>query len=145
QRAQVGRTVLLRPREHLRAQLPIPLVVYGKLVAEGSDPASRGSVFWKAPQADPNTILALAPRDDFEKAVGPPGSPDGSSPVPVGVRPAPQAPEEWAAYAGYSAVVLLGTRPEELTEAQRRALEAYAATGGVVILGTPGRSVEQSF
>ncbi|MFZ5468146.1 MAG: hypothetical protein ACOZIN_01810, partial [Myxococcota bacterium] len=61
--------------------------------------------------------------------------------VMVQTVPAPDAPPELAGYVGYDAVVLPATALDELPESVRRALEAYAATGGTLVLGRPGRAV----
>jgi hypothetical protein len=59
--------------------------------------------------------------------------------------PADEAPGELAAYAGYDAVVIPKAGIDTLSEAARRALEAYVATGGVLLAPNAGRAADTYF
>lgn len=141
--SNVEKTFELRGGESRRVYIPVPANTGGAYV-EVSGPVvqERTSVYF-APYMN-TSILAIGTEDEFRDFVG--KGPSTSSPdTAVLVLPPSDLPEELSAYVGFSAVVLLGREPQSLTDAQRRVLEAYAATGGYLVLERPGRSFEQYF
>lgn len=89
----------------------------------------------------PHTVLSLGQPKDFEAWVGcPPVNSYSPKAVAVVVIPLDEAPAELAAYVGFDAVALPSVSAlERLDDAARRALEAYASTGGVLVLSAPLR------
>ncbi len=100
----------------------------------GGDSAS---VYFQGVSGENRVVLSLGEPRDFEGFVG--RSPSStSSGVTVMTVSLDEAPSELMAYSGYAAVVLPAPRLlERLDETQRRALEAYVATGGLLVLKTP--------
>ncbi len=137
--AFVQRVVEVPPGAHRVAWLPIPQGAgYGTFSATArglSGPTEAGIHFTEPLQ---QAVLSLGSDDDFQSLVG--RAPDTTVyTVMVRTIPPEEAPHELAAYVGFHAVVVPGSY-EELGEPLRRALEAYAATGGHLVLATPPRS-----
>lgn len=136
------RSVALEPGERRTVLLPIPTALnYGRLEASGpafAAPAINSVGFSALPT---HAVLALGDAEAFQRLAG--VAPDHSGVATEGVMLlAPQeAPDELSAYTGFDLVVVTGDPLESLTEPQRRALEAYAATGGALVVGRPGRMV----
>lgn len=89
----------------------------------------------------PHAVLSLGEPGDFEALVGrPPVNSYSPKAVAVVAIPLDEAPAELAAYVGFDAVALPKVSAlERLDDAARRALEAYVATGGVLVLSAPLR------
>lgn len=138
--AEVFADLELAGAERRTVDLLIPAYArYGSLVADdGHDRGSEG-FSWHWQSHDP--ILLEGPTAGAE-LVARGKSPDGSpTSFPAAVAVArEQLPASLASLVGYAAVGLLETPFEDLPEPQRRALEAYAATGGELFLSrVPGR------
>lgn len=136
----VRRTVQVPAARRATAILLIPAGAnYGQLIATSEafkDGMGKHSMYF---QNATHAILALGADAQFQDAARRP--PELSSYTTlVRMLDAADAPGELAAYVGFAEVVVL-TPYEELTEAARRALEGYAATGGTLILTQPPRNV----
>jgi hypothetical protein len=131
--ARVTRTVGLARGERAQVMLPIPAGrSYGELEVQ-----PKGFAAVRTPVSlygsDQAAILSVGKQEDFEKVVRQKQSVDEAT-ATVRSLPPDELPDQLAAYVGYSAVVLSQSPLESLPEAQRRALEVYAATGGVLVL-----------
>lgn len=141
----VSRTVAIRQGERRTVALPVPfhwrygqLRAYGPGIQEQQSP----SVYLSSVYPQQPVVLSLGSADETEKFMhSRPLTNSSASNLTVVTWPAEHAPTELAAYVGYHAVVLPTAALETLTEGQRQALEAYAATGGNLILGAPSRAV----
>ena len=84
-------------------------------------------------------VLSISRPEQFEKYIGKP--PRYSDANLVHAVPPAEAPSELASYLGYDTIVVPdGAILDSLDEAQRRALEAYVATGGYLLVGGSVRS-----
>ena len=113
----------------------------GSLTAAGvgTSPGSEvARVVFQSVYSPQRVVLALGQPKDFERFIGRSPSSAEEATTLVTTIPADEAPSELAAYTGYDAVVLPQAQGlEGLHEGQRRALEAYAATGGTLVLKAP--------
>lgn len=141
--AQVESEVALAPGEKRRIPLLLPATArYGTLFASDGYDSGRESFSWQWQAQD--AVLV----DNCEQAQPLLEKRKGAA---VGtVRPvltvgAVNYPETLAAYTGYAAVGVVAARFEDLSEPQRRALEAYAATGGRLFLGSVPARPETQF
>lgn len=142
-----GRPILknveLREGERRTVVLPVPyLFRYGNIRVRGAGVTEKGDqhVYFNSTYAPQRPLLSLGTTDDFETWVGKPPSHSGGDLTVHSLDPT-DAPTELAAYQGYDAVAVPRIPFEELPEAVRRALEAYAATGGQLVLGHGGRGL----
>jgi hypothetical protein len=150
--AQVSKTIDVAQGERRTVSLIVPAALrYGKLQARapGVTQNESGAVYLNPGPFEQMLVLSLGTSDDFEKAMGRPpmSSPTAATSAAMRVLafPAAEAPTELAAYAGFGAVVIPGIQLDALSEGARRALEAYAVTGGTVIAAHAGRSYQQYF
>jgi hypothetical protein len=132
--AEVSAELELAGAERRTLDLLIPAHArYGTLAADdGRDRGSEG-FSWHWQSHDP--LLLEGPTAAAElvaRGKSPDGSPT-SFPAAIAV-PKELLPTTLAALVGYAAVGVLETPFEDLPEPQRRALEAYAATGGELFL-----------
>jgi hypothetical protein len=141
----VTRSVELQAGERRTVSIPVFADLRsGTLSASGA--GTRGGeaqVYFANTYGNNKLVLSLGKPESYERFVG--KSPDysGGSAVQVLSVPPAEAPSELAAYSGFDAVVLPEAGLlETLDEAQRRALEAYAATGGTLLLQGPLRSTK---
>ena len=138
----VRRTVELRAGERRVVDLPaFAEMRYGTVSASGAGTRpGAGSVYFQSVTSPNKVVLTLSRPETFEHFIGKAPNYAGGS-VQVLAIPVDEAPAELASYAGYDAVILpeAGTL-EALDEGPLRALEAYAATGGALIIEGPLRS-----
>ncbi|MHB8873557.1 MAG: hypothetical protein ACYC8T_07715 [Myxococcaceae bacterium] len=143
----VTRTVKLERGEKRTVILPVPVTAsYRELRAAspGITQGGRKAIHFSSVSRPYKAVLALGTPDEFQVLVG--EAPTYSAPtVTVTTLPPDEAPEELAAYTGFDEVVVTRLPPDELSEARRRALEAYAATGGTLFLGRSTRAVTTYF
>jgi hypothetical protein len=134
---QAERAVALGAGERRTVTLPVMAEMhYGVLTASAPGaPSGAATVFLHPSAASTRVVLCLGRPEAFELLAGhAPSYTEARTQVLV-VPPA-EAPDELLAYSGFEAVVLPeGAALDGLDEAQRRALEAYAATGGALVLG----------
>ncbi|MCC6335575.1 MAG: hypothetical protein IT380_16485 [Myxococcales bacterium] len=139
----VARQVELNAGERRVVNLPAPAELrYGTLRASGPGITEGGeaSVYFNGVYASQKVVLTLSGPERFQAFVGKPPS-YARADVFVMTIPAPEAPVELAGYLGYDAVLVPdATTLESLDEGQRRALEAYAATGGHLVVKGPLRA-----
>ena len=139
----VTRSVELNAGERRTVNVPVPSEMrYGTVRAEGpgiSEEANASMYF--QPTYDPQrVVLSLSRPEQFEKYVGKSPRYSGAN-VQVHAIAPNEAPGELASYVGYDAIVVPdGAALDSLDEAQRRALEAYVATGGHLLVGGAVRS-----
>lgn len=137
--AAVRRDVTVPHGGRASVTLPVPAGAnHGTLTAKAKGITEGGNVslyFTPANQA----ILAIGTEEQFQKRAR--RAPDYNS-YNIYVRTmAPEdAPSELPSYVGFNEVVLL-VPLDELSEATRRALEGYAATGGTLIVTRPSRAL----
>jgi hypothetical protein len=129
--ASVQAEVPLAPGERRNFPLLIPATArYGSLVVSDGYDEGRDSFSWHGSSREAilvEGLTAAAPLLDADRSARSGSSPEGDP--AVGLDKA-EMPEPLAALVGYAAVGLLESQLEDLSEPQRRALEAYAATGG---------------
>ncbi|MGC4119551.1 MAG: hypothetical protein QM765_34270 [Myxococcales bacterium] len=132
--ADVSAELDLAGAERRTLDLLIPAYArYGQLSADDGRDRRSESFSWHWQSHDP--ILLEGPTAGAElvaRGKSPDGSPTSfAAAIAVSKE---QLPSSLAALVGYAAVGVLETPFEELPEPQRRALEAYAATGGELFL-----------
>jgi hypothetical protein len=121
--------------------VPVPVTLrYGVLEVRGATVSGTAPVYFNAPAADQHLFLCLGEPQEFEEFVGhPPGYAAG--PAMVTTLPLADAPTELAAYVGFDGVVVPAAQGwTDLSDAQRRALEQYAAAGGTLSVRGPMRA-----
>ncbi len=139
----VSRSIEVQAGERRTVSLPVFAELRSGTVS-ASGAGTRGGeapVYFANTTGNARLLLNLGKPEAWERFVGrPPDYGVGGSVQVLSVPPA-EAPSELAAYTGFDAVVLPEAGLlETLDEAQRRALEAYAATGGALLLQGPLRS-----
>jgi hypothetical protein len=143
----VTRTVKLDPHESRTVVMPVPAGSnYGVLAASapGITEGGRKPIYSSLVNRPYKAVLVLGTPDEFQAMVG--AAPTYTNPsVSLTLMGPQEAPEELAAYAGYDEVVVTRAPPDELSEGRRRALEAYAATGGSLVFGRATRAVTTYF
>lgn len=139
----VVRAVEVNAGERRTVNVPVPSELrYGTVRAEGPGITedSNASMYFQATSDPQRVVLCLSRPEAFEKYVGKPPRYSGAN-VQVHAIPPNEAPGELASYLGYDAIVVPdGATLDTLDEAQRRALEAYVATGGHLVVGGAVRS-----
>jgi hypothetical protein len=137
----VSRQVEVDTGERRVVNVPVPCDMrYGELDASGPGITEGAKTSIHFTQYSRKVVLSLSGPERFQAFVGKPPSYRHAD-VLVMTIPAPEAPVELASYLGYDAVILPdATTLESLDEGQRRALEAYAATGGHLVLKGPLRA-----
>lgn len=141
---KVTRTLEIEAGERRVVNVPVPSEMrYGQISASGPGIGenSNASMYFQGTYDPQKVVLSLSRPEDFEKLIGKPPKYSGAN---VYVHPIPpaEAPGELASYLGYDAVVVpdTATLDQGLDETQRRALEAYVASGGTLVLSGLPRS-----
>lgn len=139
----VVRSVEVNAGERRTVNVPVPSEMrYGSVRAEGPGITedANASMYFQATYDPQRVVLSLSRPEQFEKYVGKSPRYSGAN-VQVHAIPPAEAPGELASYLGYDAIVVPdGSTLDTLDEAQRRALEAYVATGGHLVVGGGVRS-----
>ncbi|HKQ67690.1 MAG TPA: hypothetical protein VJT73_00050 [Polyangiaceae bacterium] len=147
----VTKTIDLEAGERRSFVLPVPVEYhYGRIEAHAPSINERegAHVYLGSRGNAQRLVLSLGTEEEFERAVGllSARSPaDASARVRVVTLPIALAPLELAAYVGFDAVTVPHAALDALSDGARRALEAYAATGGVVIAPNAGRQSAEYF
>ena len=131
------RRVEVGARQEVSVWLPAPAPQAGFVDVSGPGLSSRTFSFYAV--AHEEAVLALGARQEFEAGTGLAHSESDNRMAVRFVAPT-QAPRELASYEGYSAVVVTGdvtALPADVWSA----LEAYSATGGLLVLLRPPRDV----
>lgn len=142
----VSKNVEVREGERRTVVLPVPyLFRYGNLKVRGPGITEKGDthVYFNSTYTPQRPVLSIGTTVEFESWVGHPPAHSGGD-LNVYSIPPEDAPTELAAYSGYDTVVIPAIGFETLSEAQRRALESYIATGGTLVLGTGGHGLAAS-
>jgi hypothetical protein len=140
----VTRAVEVNAGERRVLNVPVSAEMrYGTVVASGPGitDTSNASMYFQSTYDPQRVVLSISRPEQFEKFVGKAPAYSGAN---VLVHPVPpdEAPGELASYLGYDAVVVPdGATLDNLDEAQRRALEGFAATGGHLVIGGALRGV----
>lgn len=141
--AEVTRSVEVNAGERRTVNVPVQSELrYGQVRAEGPGIKENlgASMYFQSTYEPQRVVLSLSQPEAFEKFVGKSPRYSGANVLVHPIPPA-EAPGELAAYLGYDAVVVPdGATIDTLDEAQRTALEAYAATGGRLLVGGAVRS-----
>jgi hypothetical protein len=150
----VTKTLELAPGERRTVSLIVPSAfVYGRLEVHAPGVTERGSepLYFSPLQrrvanygTDQRLVLSLGAAEEFEQAVGTPALHTPAEMVVLAIPPE-EAPAELAAYVGFDAVAIPKAGLDALSEGARRALEAYAATGGEVLAANAGRAMTSYF
>jgi hypothetical protein len=143
------RSVELDAREARSIIVPVPSHLrYGVLSARGPGITQGGSasLYFNAVNARQRGVLNIGSAESFTKATAVEPSYAGTSAATQVVNlAASEAPSELLPYLGWDAVVVSGARFEELSQAQRQALESYAALGGQLVVMQGARGLTASF
>jgi hypothetical protein len=115
--------------------------VRGPGITQGGDT----SVYFNPVNGRQRSVLNLGTAESFQAAVGAAPSYSGSANSQVVSLALDEAPAELLPYVGWDAVVLSGAKLETLSQAQRAALEQYAALGGQLVLMQSARGVTADF
>ena len=139
----VLRSVEVNAGERRTVNVPVPSEMrYGTVRAEGPGITedANASMYFQATYDPQRVVLTISRPEQFEKYVGKSPRYSGAN-VQVHAIPPAEAPGELASYLGYDAIVVPdGSTLDTLDEVQRRALEAYVATGGHLLVGGGVRS-----
>ncbi|MBK7859219.1 MAG: hypothetical protein IPJ65_11475 [Archangiaceae bacterium] len=145
---QFTRSVEVGQGERRVVSLPVPSHVrYGAFRVRGPGISDRGEAHISFTQVNlhQRAVLNLGTAETFQATTGSKPSFSGSATVQVVTLGIDEAPSETASYVGWDTVVLSGAKVEQLSDAQRRALEAYAALGGHLVLMQGARGLASSF
>ena len=139
----VNRAVEVNAGERRVVNVPVSAEMrYGTVMASGPGitESSNASMYFQSTYDPQRVVLSLSRPEQFEKFAGKSPRYSGAN-VLVHPIPPDEAPGELASYLGYDAVVVPdGAIIDNLDEAQRVALEAFAATGGHLVIGGTLRS-----
>lgn len=139
----VTRAVEVNPGERRTVNVPVPSEMrYGSVRADGPGIGENAgtSMYFQATYEPQRVVLSISRPEQFEKFVGRPPRYSGANVLVHAVPPA-EAPGELASYLGYDCVTVPdGATLDSLDENARRALEAYVATGGHLLVGGAIRS-----
>lgn len=146
---RVERTIAIAAGERGTAVLPFPTSLSGGslyAVAPTGERSNRQGVYTTSGDDERPSLLVIGEPSSFEWLVGRrPASEWKREQVRVSVLGSKEAPADLASYVGYDAVAIVDREAAAaVDEAQRRALEAYALTGGVVVLA-PGTGFDELF
>ncbi|HLL53292.1 MAG TPA: hypothetical protein VK447_07095 [Myxococcaceae bacterium] len=131
----VTRRVELRPHERLSVLLPTPQTSGGDLFLSTPEGVTKHRVYFG--RANHRAMLLVGTPAQLEQSLGSDSS-DPSAKLSVFPISPEELPSELSTLVGYDGILLTGARLEDLPQAQARALEAYAATGGYLALMAPG-------
>ncbi len=138
-----SRTVEVAPRQRLVTWLPVPASLHGgqlTVEAPGLEPLTM-SVYLDA--LSTGTVLVLGTLKDFDDTSGVSRVEPSDNPrFAVRAIDPRDAPRELAAYVGYSVVMVPGDTAAVPADVWA-ALEAYAASGGRVVLARPSGDVSE--
>lgn len=136
-----AREVELSGNETRRVTLPVPANIGGaQLEVSGAGIKSESSHVYFSSYLN-TSILALGSEEDFRAFAG--KGPSTTSPDMAVLTMSPDdLPDELSAIIGFSAVVLLDRAMETLNDGERRMLEQYAATGGLLVIAKPSRNMQ---
>jgi hypothetical protein len=141
---RVTKSVELREGERRTVTMLVSTPFSGKLQARAPGVTQHGDGVVYLAGSGEFTVLSLSTEEEFQRAVGKAPS-TSSRGFRVTTMPLEDAPSELAAYVGYDAVALPRVGLDALSEGVRRALEAYAATGGTVLAPHAGRGAAKYF
>jgi hypothetical protein len=142
------RSVELNEHERRAVIVPVPAHLrYGSLRVRGAGITQGGdaSVYFNPVNGRQRSVLNIGSAESFQAAVGAAPSYSGSANSQVVSLSFDEAPAELLPYVGWDAVVLTGAKLESLSQAQRAALEQYAALGGQLVLMQGARGAADSF
>ena len=143
-----SRQVDVAQGERRVVSIPVPAHLrYGNLRVRAPGVTEKGEahVYFNPVTTKQRAVMNIGTTDTFQAAIGARPSFSGSANVQVVTLTAEEAPAELTPYVGWDAVVLSGVKLEQLSDAHRRALEAYAALGGHLVLMQGARGVASSF
>ncbi|MBL8950165.1 MAG: hypothetical protein JNK82_05275 [Myxococcaceae bacterium] len=143
-----SRSVDIAEGERRAVSIPVPAHLrYGNLRARAPGITEKGEahIYFNNVSTRQRAVMNIGTAETFQQTVGAKPSYSGNANVQVVNLSREEAPGELTPYIGWDAVVLTGTKLEELSEAQRRALEAYAALGGHLVLMQNARGIASSF
>lgn len=139
-----SRSVDVAAGERRAVTIPVPSHMrYGNLRARGPGITEAGDthLYFNPVNNRQRAVLNLGTAETFQEATNSKPSFSGNANVQVVSLTAAEAPGELAAYVGWDSVVLSAVKLEDLNDAQRRALEGYAALGGHLVLMQGSRGV----
>jgi hypothetical protein len=145
---QYSRSVEVAQGERRAVSIPVPAHLrYGNLKVRAPGITERGEahVNFSPVTVRQRAVMNIGTAESFQAAVGAKPSFSGSANVQVVTFSANEAPGELAPYLGWDAVVVSGVKLEQLSEAQRRALEEYAALGGHLVVTQSVRGLSAAF
>ncbi|HYO57760.1 hypothetical protein [Archangium sp.] len=141
-RAEVAtRQVEVGPRQRLSAWMPVPITARGGVVRVHSPGVSSRPFSFYSVDPVGQPVLVLGSEESFQAGTKLPRVKDKPM-LSVRFIPLADAPRELAAYVGHALVVVAGDVTSLPADAWS-ALEAYASTGGYLVLLRPPRDVAE--
>lgn len=143
-----SRSVDVGQGERRAVTIPVPAHLrYGnvRVRAPGVTEKGEAHVYFNPVTIRQRAVMNIGTAETFQLAVGAKPSYSGNANVQVVTLSAEEAPGELTPYVGWDTVVVSGPKFEQLSDAQRRALEAYAALGGHLVLMQSSRGISSSF
>jgi hypothetical protein len=140
------RSVEVGERERRTVVLPVSSQLrYGALKVRGPG-VNGGDAPMYFSQVNPRqrAVLNIGSPDTFTHAVNAKPSYSGAADTQVVSLSPEDAPSELLPYVGWDAVILSGVNLQALSQAQRAALEQYAALGGQLVLMQSARGLKAS-
>lgn len=139
----VQRSVEISAGERRVVNVPVAAEMrYGTVTATGPgiSEQSNASMYFQSTYDPQRVVLSISQPEAFEKFAGKAPRYSGAN-VLVHAIPPEEAPAELASYLGYDLIVVPdGATLDSLEEGPRRALEAFVATGGHLLVGGTIRS-----
>ena len=139
----VGRSVEVNAGERRTVNVPVPSEMRSGTVradGPGISQDANASMYFQATYEPQRVVLTISRPEQFETYVGKAPRYSAANVQVHAILPA-EAPGELASYLGYDAIVVPDSAIlDTLEESQRRALEAYVATGGHLLIGGVVRS-----
>jgi hypothetical protein len=138
----IRQSVKLAPGERKLLTLPVPSNFgSGSIHLQAGSRSAREPFYLSTLTGPSEAVMVLGSAVQLEERIHlRPGDPNRATATLV---PLDEAPDTLASYVGYAAVVIPSAGLEDLSEGGRRALEAYAATGGALAVGKPSRATRQ--
>lgn len=143
-----SRSVDVAQGERRVVSIPVPAHLrYGNLRVRAPGVTEKGEahVYFNPVNLRQRAVMNIGTAESFQLTTGARPSYSGSANVQVVTLSPEEAPGELTPYVGWDAVVVSGAKFEQLSDAQRRALEAYAALGGHLVLMQGARGISSSF
>lgn len=143
-----SRTVDIAGGERRVVSIPVPSHLRSGTIrvrAPGVTEKGEAHVYFNPVTTRQRAVMNVGTAETFQQAAGAKPSYSGNANVQVVNVAVEEMPSELTSFVGWDAVVLSGVKLESLSDAQRRAIEAYAALGGHLVVMQNVRGISASF